>query len=473
MPIKGLTDNVLPAFPRLGKLRKGGAKPATGFGYGKDLEYFRFTSERDEVLRVFTQAYGEQPALLNVYLPYAGLEDNWQAWLEEWSAGGLVHRCDGETMTIWRTATGYSQKPEPCPWRTKERTTKNPGCKPVGRLTVVIPELIRAGFVGYVTLETHSKHDLLSIQATLLAVIEARSGVAAGLRGIPFVLRRVPETISTPDADGKRVSREKWLIKLEPAADWVSLQLETAQRAALAGRQPLQLTSGKIVDQRTGEVLDAPDDDDDVVEPVAVTAVTTATAADDAPVAGTVVGATTATTATAVVPPVTVPPVTTATAFVPPVCPKCSGPMWDNRAKREQAKAEGKPKPPPAWACKNGKYDPETRQRTGCDGVIWPSDPNEEDGQGKPPAPGKPAADTITTVIDLAVKLYRTEAGATMKAWLNDSYGVVGPSLKVTLQQLTPEQLRVVLTKLRKAETDQQNAAGEEVAGWGTDRESA
>jgi len=273
--IKGLTDSVFPAFPRLGKLRKG--SPQENGRFGKELSWFRFTSDRPEVVEAFTGVYGPQPALLNVYLPYASLADNFQAWQEEWSAGGLVHRCDGEVMTLWRTSDGkYSSHPKPCPYagHPEQRTKKEPGCRAVGRLTVVIPELIRAGYVGYVTLETHSLHDLMGIQATLLATVEARQGNTLGLRGIPFVLRRAQEEISTPTENGGRARRKKWLVKLEPAADWVALQLEAARQMALgAGMPSLQLVTGRLVNTATGEALDgganlseAPDLEDEEYE---------------------------------------------------------------------------------------------------------------------------------------------------------------------------------------------------------------
>jgi len=58
-----------------------------------------------------------------------------------------------------------------------------------------------------------------------------------------------------------------------------------------------------------------------------------------------------------------------------PKCPKCSGPMWDNRDKRRQDEAElaagtRQKKPRAAWSCKD----------KACGGVIWPSEPE------KPPA---------------------------------------------------------------------------------------
>jgi hypothetical protein len=246
MPIKNLTDNVIPRFPRLGKLRKGGEKPATGNKPGAELSYFRFTSENPAIVAAFHEAYGTQPAMLRVYLPYPSTEMNFSTWKEAWAAGGLVHRCDGETCQIWRTPDGkYSQTPKPCPG----------GCKEVGRLEVILPELITAGFVGYVTLETHSLHDLMNITATLEAVRQSAQDRANGLQGIEFVLRRKKERISTPDGKGGRASREKWLVSIEPVPSWAQTYLAMAS-STLAIEAPR-------VDMLTGEVLDDNEDEDD------------------------------------------------------------------------------------------------------------------------------------------------------------------------------------------------------------------
>lgn len=219
MAIKGLTDrdSITPRFPRIGKLRKGGEKTATGFG--PDLNHWRFTSDRAEAEAAFVAAYGDSPAQINVYLPHASVEDNFQTWKEEWKSGGLGHRCDGETCTIWLGADGkYHREPKPCPG----------GCKEVGRLEVVIPEMLQAGHVGTVTMETHSLNDLISISETLLKTAELRGDNPLGLRGILFSLRRVPEEISVPGFGknaGKRQRVEKWLVKIEPAVDWVQTQM--------------------------------------------------------------------------------------------------------------------------------------------------------------------------------------------------------------------------------------------------------
>jgi len=235
MPIKGLTDTVAPRFPRLGKLRKGAEKPEQGNKPGADLDYFRFDGEPD-VTAAFISAYGREPRALAVYLPFAAPDECFQAWKEQWSAGGLVHRCDGQTMTIWRTPAGtYSREPKPCAG----------GCDEVARLEVVLPEMIRAGHVGYVTLETHGLNDMLGIQATLLAAYVARKD----LRGIEFVLRRVEREISTPGQNGQRVRRTKWIVELAPAPRWAQVQLAMAQSAAYALPEPAE-----TVDAATGEI---------------------------------------------------------------------------------------------------------------------------------------------------------------------------------------------------------------------------
>lgn len=364
MSIKGLTDNVLPAFPRLGKLRKGAAQENGRLG--KEQSFWRFASERTDVSAAFTAAFGAQPVAITIYLPYTTVAENFTTWREEWTAGGMVHRCDGENMTIWRTPTGhYDSTPRPCPNAGQDK----PACKPVGRLTVIIPELIQAGYVGYVTMETHSLNDLLSIQASLLAVAEARGHNDMGLRGVPFVLRRVPELISTPGEDGKRVRRQKYLVKLEPLADWVALQLEASRKLAFGNEQRLALPDGRSVNTVTGEIddiTDAADEDDGEPdsEPAddALPAVSTVTPGQQiAQAASNGNGHSNG--------------MAPGTA---PTCPQCGGPMWDNRAKNATAQANGK-KPGPEWSCKAGKWNPETKQTDGCDGKLWA-------GQWQPPA---------------------------------------------------------------------------------------
>jgi len=278
--IIGLTDNVRPAFPNIGTLRKGAPRKEGDNRPGADLKTFRFTSDRPEVQVAFEAAYGSaEPAVLHCYLPQPGIEDNWEAWCEEWGKSGLLHRCDGEMMMRWRTPDGeISNDPRPCPYHTdeKKRTKDQPGCKPVGRLSVILPEMVQAGYVGYVTLLTGAKNDILSITACLQEASARRNGHPKGLQGILWVLRRQLVQISTPTPDGKRVRRGKWLIRIEPAAEWVQYELATARAEAL-GQLPATTATAQQVDTTTGEIIARPngDDDEDViggeVEPTPVT----------------------------------------------------------------------------------------------------------------------------------------------------------------------------------------------------------
>ncbi len=253
MAIIGLTDTVTAAFPTIGRLRKGGPAPTKDGKItkpGPDLQYFRFTSEQPEVVAAFMDAYGGTPALVRAYLPYPDVETNFSCWKEKWVAGGLVHRCDGQSMTIWLGQDGkYQRGAKAC----------DGGCDEVGRLALIIPELVRAGYVGYVTLETHGLNDMLSIQASLMAAWASRAGNPLGLRGIEWNVRRVKEKISTPGENGKRVRRDKWLVKVEPAADWVQLQLEQAHATTMALPAPRAVE--RTIDTETGEIVDAVDDD--------------------------------------------------------------------------------------------------------------------------------------------------------------------------------------------------------------------
>ncbi len=186
-----------------------------------------------------------------------------ESWIEEWVAGGLVHRCDGETQVLYRTpAGGYSTEKRPC---------KNCKGKQVGRLSVIVPEL---GRLACITVLTTSIHDIIKLTSQLRAY-EALRG---DLRGIPFILRRRKDKISTPGPDGKRVRREKWLLSIETQPEWTMLQLTAMQRAALPAGEPVEeaeegsytdLPQGvsdpfeeepfeEVIDPETGEVEELP-----------------------------------------------------------------------------------------------------------------------------------------------------------------------------------------------------------------------
>lgn len=246
MPIIGLTDRQ-GSFPQIGQLRKGSAKPSQG-GYGKDLKHFRFTSTDADALAAFEQAYGPQPSTVEVFLPYHTTAENFEAWREAWKAGGMVHRCDGKTMVLWRRDDGsYCREPRPC----------TGDCKQVGRLKIIIPALKR---FAYVTVLTSSIHDIIELNENLLAM-EALRG---SLQGVPMLLSRKPKMISMPAEDGKRRRLEKWLLSIEAKPEWVALQLLAMERQALGiaeapPRPALVDTRHGSVDAETGEIFDEPE----------------------------------------------------------------------------------------------------------------------------------------------------------------------------------------------------------------------
>lgn len=266
MPIIGMTrrEDVTPKFPELGKLRKGGPKTDPKKP-GPDLQYWRFTSERTDVLAAWNRAYPGNPTSIDAYLPFAKMEDNWQTWYEEYDAGGLRHRCDGRTMYRWRNGGGgYVDGERPCPYHagTQQRTKDNPGCKQVGRLLMVVPQLIEAGYVGFVVMETHSINDLVSITASLLDAEEK----AGKLTGIRFNVLRVKQTISTPawkdedKAAGKRNRTVKDLVKIVPASDWVLARLTAEAQLQMTAAQ----NGGALA--ATSTHPDYVNDDDDAPE---------------------------------------------------------------------------------------------------------------------------------------------------------------------------------------------------------------
>lgn len=221
MPIKGLTDGEA-TFPRIGILRKGSEKK--GNAPGRDLNHFRFDSSDQKAIADFKATYGNAPTEIKVLLPYDTTERVFMTCKEEYTAGGLKHRCDGETVSVQQVMVNGKAK-----YQTSFMSeVKCPGgCKEVGRLQVVIPALKR---FGYVTAETHSINDIVNLHQQL----KAAEMTFGSLKAVPFVLRRSPSKISTPGSDGNRSRRESWLLSIEVDPQWAERQLEAARRHQMA-----------------------------------------------------------------------------------------------------------------------------------------------------------------------------------------------------------------------------------------------
>lgn len=252
MPIAGLTDrkSVRPRFTCLGKIRKGTKDKQ---GNLVDLDYFRFVAASPEVQEAFEDMYGEKPQVIRVLLPYRTMEENWETWQEEWGKSGLIHRCNGIFMVQWQNSDkSYARDPDMlqercCPYEAgeKQRTKQSLGCKQVGYLSVMIPELLEIGHLGYVVVETHSLNDLANITASILQAEDAarNAGNSRLLQGIEFIMRRVPEDISVrwkgKDGAYRKTRQERWMIRLDPAQEWALRMIKQSKQEAL-GLLPAQ-----------------------------------------------------------------------------------------------------------------------------------------------------------------------------------------------------------------------------------------
>jgi len=228
MPIPGLRDQQALSFPKIGDIRKGAKKLPNG-QMGPDLTYFRYAPIEGEELAetTFHEVYGDEPREINVFLPFDEISRNFEAYMERHTASALQCRGDieGGKCFMWRDkTTGEMQHtPKDCP------TPICKGCKETGRLKIIIPELRR---LAYIVVHTTSKWDIIELTRNLGALRELANN---GLRGIPLILKRRPRMVSTPWKGGKRARREKWLLSIEAAQEWVEAQLAAAATAALPG----------------------------------------------------------------------------------------------------------------------------------------------------------------------------------------------------------------------------------------------
>jgi len=242
--IHGLTG-VDASFTQVGTLHKGDKKGERG--PGADLEYFRFEEKAEGVKAAFVEAYGARPTKINALLPFPTTDQNFQTVKEHHKAGGgLRHRCDGQFVLIQMGANGKYQIPEygsvVCPG----------GCRPYGRLKMIIPAL---GRLGYVMLQTTSIHDIMEIDRNLRA-IERLNG---RLNGIPVIIERVMRSISAPGKGEERIRRQCSLVHVEVHPDFVKLQMQNMVQAALQpGASSLALPAW-LGDH---EIVDAEEDDD-------------------------------------------------------------------------------------------------------------------------------------------------------------------------------------------------------------------
>lgn len=225
MPIKSLETKDA-SFPRLGKIKKGAEKPKSG--PGKDLDYFRIDTQRQDVRDAVLDVYGAEPRELRVWLPHSEVDENFDPWMKEYTGGSLERQCDGENQHVWMEGGKIKSVNQGCEPISCVRETTGCQCKQTAHLHVMIDELFRQGIVGYFAVETHSINDIITITSNLRAAYAMRPNLC----GIPFILRRQMQSISTPRGEN-RVRTDKSLLSLEPDPSWVQAQLQRTYQAAL------------------------------------------------------------------------------------------------------------------------------------------------------------------------------------------------------------------------------------------------
>lgn len=275
MPIKRFREGLSSHKPGLivGQLHKGSQKTETGMGH--DLDYWRFEPSENypDIAAVFEDKYGKEPRRITVALPFKTPDEVFSEWCEVWSKSSLVHRCDGETAVLWREGAVMKTGSKPCPGgHSVKGGVEDPINDSIGRLIVIVPELIAAGYYGYVSVATKSKNDI----AHILKVLDEVYRNHDDLRGILFELVRVKENISAPGfgkTAGSRTRVDKWLINLVPSAKWAQALLEVQKNKALfleasngntsenAQSDPIEAdpVTGEIFDEERMDIVDEPD----------------------------------------------------------------------------------------------------------------------------------------------------------------------------------------------------------------------
>lgn len=258
MPIKQLTDNHQygRGLPRIGTIYKGDEKPEDGKRPGKDLDHFRFEPEPqfEWVTEFWRGLYADQPTEFSpVFLFGATADEVFETWMEEWSATGLQHRCDGETQyQRFDKAIGeYSSARVKCEAPACQ-------CKRTGRLRLMFPDFIEAsGVLGYVAITTHSIHDILTLHRYLSDVAQ----MYGKLEGVPFVFGRAKREVSAPKPKdpGTRIKTTKSLLYVHVLPDFTREHL--ARRMAVAEVPALTdgLEGARVVDLETGEIGQTPE----------------------------------------------------------------------------------------------------------------------------------------------------------------------------------------------------------------------
>jgi hypothetical protein len=274
MPILDLQQDAGARLKRAGIIRLGIQKKSerTGKMYPSETPHFVLKDAQELV-----DIYGPDPTRLNVFLPFNEVDRNLIAWHQLWVAGGLLCRGDGQQIVYavdprmgevvvkngQASGTGKvdgmqmtAGHPVRCPGMEHDLYARCQACRPNALLIVLIREVPR---LAYYQIATASIHNIVNLTGQMRWVKEN----VGRLQGVPFILERRPDKISTPGKNG-RVRREKYLLHLEPDPEWVRKMLAEMHRRALPGAVEREMAA--IPAETATEVVDL--DDAPLWEPV-------------------------------------------------------------------------------------------------------------------------------------------------------------------------------------------------------------
>ena len=195
-------------LPRIGVIRKGGAKPERG--PGRDLDYFRLTRADAAVERAWLETFGPQPKAISGILPYADPHLNLDIWDELWQGKRLLWRGDGERLHIQLNDNSYVRyapgegPPQPA---AAGATVNKLKVARISRLRLLLPQLRIAGIFE---IDSSSTIDADELWSNLMWI---RSTVPT-LQGAPVTVFRAARQFNVPQADGKTMAVTKHMLHM-------------------------------------------------------------------------------------------------------------------------------------------------------------------------------------------------------------------------------------------------------------------
>jgi len=301
MPITTLRESI--AFPEAGQIRKGeGKRKIQKNGYevetvGRDLGckfriiFFEgednmkskdrfFNNHRDNITMDKDTNFILAPARIVAVFPFSDAFRCWDFWYEAYIASRMVARSDGERfvrlidpqtggikVSNGETFIPYTQGQVVGTYTNTKGKVTEIKCKPVGRLKVVLPELVRMCFM---TIFTTSIYDISRITSQLrgLDLIARNIPQSNGVAGIPLAItRRMTEiTWTQPDGSARRVKSA--LLNIEPDPDWVEKMLKRLSDMALPGGEAHNLLPSSEFAMDAPPQLDTEEGGEEEPEPV-------------------------------------------------------------------------------------------------------------------------------------------------------------------------------------------------------------